>query len=581
VNGIGAYYYATAEPGLFVVSASFLPDEANGGPEAVVAAVLREVALLRTDPPSRRELERVRTVLENQAIYQTRTVEGIANRIGYFHTVAGGLDFERTFIERIRQVTPEQLAEVAGRWLTPENLTVGLMLPTAWTDRAPDHAALSTVVATTWAETAESAGAAVVADEYGVVRHVFDNGLVLLIEQDATSPTFTARTAALSGALYEPESEAGITHFAAELLTSGTTRHTASELSRAVDSLAAGLSGFSGRNSMGAQVTALSGDLDDGLELLAEIVFDATFPADELERVRRETLEAIEASNDDLAGTAYRMFGAEVFGSHPYARPMIGTEESVRSITRSEVVAWHRATMRPERMVVAVVGDVDPVEVINTVGALFSREVDGEPVTAQPTTTLPAPHTIRVEQSRERQQAHIVVGYPGVAEDDPSRASLDVLAAILSGQGGRLFYELRDRQGLAYSVSASNSAAVGAGTFSFYIATSEANLEPAIGAMQEQIERLRTEGVTADEVARAQRLILGRRDISLQRQNARAGHLCVDTLLGRGHGYRWQWPSELEAVTADSVGAAIARIFVESHEVVSVVRPGVGTQPAE
>jgi zinc protease len=166
------------------------------------------------------------------------------------------------------------------------------------------------------------------------------------------------------------------------------------------------------------------------------------------------------------------------------------------------------------------------------------------------------------------------LGYATEPLDGEYRYAFDILSAILGGQGGRLFVELRDRQSLAYSVNAFASAGLDAGSFAFYIATSPSKVEQALAGIRDELERLASDGVTAEEVERAQRFLVGRRDIGLQRLSARAGYFTFDELYGRGHAHGYGYADRVNAVTANDVQAAVRRYLNEELGVQVVIGPG-------
>lgn len=581
-DSIYASLYSPAEPGLLFVGGSFRA-RSRSSVEGLLEAVVREIAELHYAPFPQRELDRVRTVLESSVIYSRETVQGIAQRLGFFHTVAGSLEFEVRFRELSRQVTPATIQDVARRYLTPENLTAGLLLPLNLSEEMPAHDELLELVTRVFEQVrAEHDTQAAVPDVHGLVRREFPNGLVLIVQQDASAQSFAIRAAVLGGSLAESDTTAGSNSLIAELLLGGTGSRSAADIARELDELAASMSGVNGRNSIGLRMTGLSRDFEACIELFSDALFNSSMPEDELERVRGELLNMIAAQRDNLSASAFEQFQATLWAGHPYARRSADAVASVEAMDRSQLLSIYRSLIRPERMVVSVVGNVDPDRVYNTLIAAFPDDVTGRSATL-PTRDVPAPITapIRLEDMRDRQQAHIVVGYATVSMFDDQHHAFDLLAAILSGQSGRLFLELRDRQSLAYSVGAYATTGFEVGCFSFYIATSPAKVEQAIEGIRNEVVRLRDEGVTDEELTRARRLLLGRRDIGLQRPGARAGIFAFDELYGFGHAALYDYEDDLNAVSVDDIHAVIQQYLDPEREVVSIIQPSTGQVPAE
>ncbi len=577
-----SYLYSPAEPGIFMVGGSF---SAQDGPDAsltVIDSVVAEVARLRHVELSTQDLGRARTILESDTIYQRQTAEGVAQRLGYFDTVAGSTTFEARFLELASSVTTSQVREVAERYLTPENCTVALLLPDA-SDGVVDVQIVADRVSAAFSNAEQAAATPdFSADEHGVIRHEFPNGMVAIIQPDPSAPLFSMRAAVMGGLLAEDDSTNGSGNLIAHLLTSGTSSRTASSIALEIDGLAASMAGFSGRNTLGLRMTALSRDFEEASEIFADALLHSAFPHDEMERVRREILGEIAAQRDNLGGSAFRLFAQQAYAGHPYERSVLGTAGSVGSLDQAELLEIYRRTLQPSRMVVSIVGDVDPSAVVRTLGRLL---VDSHPAAPRlPETSGLAPRepgAIELAEDRDRQQTHIVLGFTTEPLDGEYRYAFDILSAILGGQGGRLFVELRDRQSLAYSVNAYASAGLDAGSFAFYIATSPTKVEQALAGIRTEIARLADEGVTAEEVERAQRFLIGRRDIGLQRLSARAGYFTFDELYGRGYAHGYGYAERVNTVTPADVQEAVRRYLTPELGVQVVVGPGAESGAAE
>ena len=574
-NEIYSYLYSPAEPGIFMVGGSFSQQDGPDAALGVIDAIVGEVARLSHAELSAQDLRRARTILESDTIYQRQTAEGVAQRLGYFETVAGSSGFESRFLELASTVTPADLRAAAEEYLRPENCTVALLLPEESSAVIADEE-VSTRVAAAFAGAAASVQAPPLSpDSEGVIRHEFPNGMVAIIQPDSTAPLFSLRAAVMGGLLAEDPSTNGSSNLIAHMLTSGTSSRTASSIALEIDGLAASMSGFSGRNTLGLRMTALSRDFSEALEIFADALLHSSFPHEELERTRREILAEIAAQRDNLGGSAFRLFSQHAYAGHPYERSVLGTADSVGSLDQAELLEIYRRTLQPSRMVISIVGDVDPAAVIATLGRLLEDTSPAAPRTVEPSEVSPRePNLVELGEHRDRQQTHIVLGFATEPLDGEYRYAFDLLSAILGGQGGRLFVELRDRQSLAYSVNAYASAGLAAGSFAFYIATSPTKVEQALDGIRNEIQRLAEDGVTEEEVERAKRFLIGRRDIGLQRLSARAGYFTFDELYGRGYSHGYGYADRVNAVTADQIREAVRRYLDPELAIQVIVGPG-------
>jgi zinc protease len=582
VDGISASMQSGSEPGMIVVSASFQPSEEISAAR-VIDAILTEVAQMRLAPPPRRDVDRVRDLSESGIHFGNETVGGIARRIGYYQTVAGHWEYNVDHTEALRRVSPRDIQQAAANWLRPESLTIGLTMPDGDV-AAPTADELIALANDAFSRTSmiDDEAEALEPDQHGVVRTTLPGGATLLIQYDPSVETFAIDAIAVGGSLTESDSTAGATAMCSDLLSSGTEAHTAPELARALEELSASMWSSAGRHTIRLSMTGLASDFDASVELYAEALFDSVFPDDEVERVRRETLNYIRRQSDDLARSAFRLFSETLWAGHPLSRPHYGTADSVGAVRREQLVEHYQSLIQPERLVVSVVGNVDPSLVLRTLASAFpAGRPAGETLTSFSTPPADPEMPQLVETLRERQQAHIVLGYPTVEMNDERRLQFGLLAAALNGQGGRLFMDLRDAQSLAYSVSASSTSGPLGGYFAVYIATSPGKIDQALEGIRAQMQRVVDEEFSESELTRARRTILGRQDIFMQRPSSRAIVFGSDEIMGFGYDRIYESESQLDAIDATMLRELAAEFLVPDREIVAIVRPPVPEQAAE
>ncbi|MFW5968539.1 MAG: M16 family metallopeptidase, partial [Persicimonas sp.] len=269
------------------------------------------------------------------------------------------------------------------------------------------------------------------------------------------------------------------------------------------------------------------------------------------------------------------------FSPHPYAMPPAGRASSVSEIDAERLREYYRMLIDPQRLVLAVVGDVDAARVEELSERYFSGHDSSDPITPSlPDPKTPAEPTLTVGDL-EKEQAHIIAGFPLPPLAEVDKPPLDVLHAILSGQGGRLFYELRDRQSLAYSVRARVMLGLDAGAFSITIGTSPDKIEQAVEGIVDQVDILRSTGVTADEVERARRYLIGSHDIGLQRNSARSFQMGLDELYGLGYRRSLEYGARIEGVEIDRIEELIDRHLDPQKMLVSIVKPQAHEVPGD
>lgn len=587
VNDSYAYAYTPQDRGLFVAGAQVHGEKVAEAMEALATEVFRATHT----PPSAAELEKAKTIILAESVYQRETVQGLARKLGYFEVVAGGADFEERYYEQIRKTTAEEVQAIAQRYLLPERLTVTALMPEALqaTFKESDVAALIERGHQA-AKASQAVGSAQKPLDIstpslddapsvhfspgmlGVVRHTLQNGATLLISETHDNPLVSVRAASVGGLLAEDESTNGVSHLVGELLCRGTERYSEAEISEAVDAMASGLSGQAGRNSLGLRGEFLAEHFDRGFELFASCLLEPAFAPEELEKERKIALEDIASREDSLSNVAFEKFASMLYGTHPYARPTLGTETSVRNLTREQVVAAFRQQLRPDRLTLSVVGDVDPARIIQMVEARIGSAQPHADARAFSPPTAPdfptAPQSGVVSKAKE--QAHLVVGFPGLSLFDDRRFALEILATALAGQSGRLFLELRDRQSLAYAVTAFGMEGVQPGYFAGYIGTSPDKLEAAESGFRAEFERILADGITEDELRRAKRYVIGAHEIGLQRGSARAATMALNEAYGLGYAHYADFADRIDAVTGPMV-VDVARDVIRFDRMVRAV----------
>jgi len=311
------------------------------------------------------------------------------------------------------------------------------------------------------------------------------------------------------------------------------------------------------------------------IDLLADVVQRPTFPEDAFETERTVALANVAQQRDDMYRHPVRLAMQAAYGAHPYARSVLGTEETLGAIEVAALRAWHRDRMMHSPAVIAVVGDGDPDDLAAHLGLAFAGVVAAVPQ------LIPAPHwpgeTAVLAESRDKAQTALVVAFDGPARRDDDRFTTALIAGIASGLGGRFFDELRDRQSLAYTVQAYASERLLAGTFISYIATSPDREEVARRGLLAEFAKLRETEVTAEELERAKTYAIGTRAIRQESGAAVLTDLVDAWLYGSGLHELDEHDARLRAVTTAQIRDAARRYFVEERRVEGVVRGVVKT----
>ena len=386
-----------------------------------------------------------------------------------------------------------------------------------------------------------------------ITRCVLPNGITVLTRPNFSSLSVVVNGNLSAGSIFEPDEKLGLADFTALALMRGTAQRDFQQLYEALESNGASLGIDGGTHTAGFYGHALAEDIDLLIGALAEALRQPVFPSDQVERLRAQLLTSLAIRAQDTAEVASLTFDELVYAGHPYSRPEEGNPDTVRSITREDLVTFHKVHYGPRGMVISIVGAIDPERAIDSV----SRFLGDWENPAQP--EPPALPPLQALNEVVKRQVHI----PGKSEADivmgvagPPRRSPDFLAASLGnsilgqfGMFGRIGESVRERAGLAYHASSSLSGGIGPGPWLVIAGVNPQNLEKAINLVRQEIARFVTDPVTGEELADSQANFVGRLPLSLESNGGVSAALLNLERYGLGLDYYRRYPDLIAAVT--------------------------------
>jgi len=386
-----------------------------------------------------------------------------------------------------------------------------------------------------------------------IVRRELSNGIVVLFRPNMHSLSVVVTGYLSAGAIFEPDDKLGLAGFTALALMRGTTQREFQQIYEALESNGASLGIDGGTHSIGFYGHALAEDLDLLTGTLAETIRQPVFPPDQVERLRDQLLTGLTIRAQDTTEVASLKFDELVYAGHPYSRPEDGYPETIRSITRENLVAFHNKHFGPNGMVISIVGGVDPERVFDSVTRFLGdwenpkqpRQPDLPPLKPLSGTIS---HQVNIPGKSE---ADIIMGVAG-----PPRQSPDFLTASLGnnilgqfGMMGRIGESVRERSGLAYHASSSLSGGIGPGPWLFIAGVDPKNLDKVIELIRQEITRFITEPVTGEELTDSQANYIGRLPLSLESNAGVASSLLNLERYSLGLDYYLRYPDLIRAIT--------------------------------
>jgi predicted Zn-dependent peptidase len=328
-----------------------------------------------------------------------------------------------------------------------------------------------------------------------------------------------------TGSAGEAEPEAGLSHLIEHMLFRGTARFESVEIDQIFDGMGAELNAGTGKETTSVYSRVLDVHLERALDVMADMIWRPRFAQDDLENEREIVLEEIAMYEDDPQDKVFDVLGEAVFGSHPLGRAIIGRAEVVAGTPAEGLRSFYDARYVPGNIVVAAAGSLDHDELVEQIAAAEAQRA-GAPV--PPAVVAPSDELARRIRfiEKDTEQYHLCLGGPGIPRDDDRRFALRVLDNILGGSSSsRLFQEVREKRGLAYSVYSFQSLYAGTGQVGLYLGTRPDNVERAMAVVAAELERFRTEPATAEELARSKENVKGRLVLALESTTARMNRL--------------------------------------------------------
>jgi zinc protease len=391
-------------------------------------------------------------------------------------------------------------------------------------------------------------------------RVVLPNGLVLLVAERPALAIVTVKVEVAAGATADPADRAGLANLTALLLTRGTPGRTGAELDRAIEFVGGSLEGEGGRDASALSLAVLKKDFGLGLDLLAAALRRPSFPPDEFARKREEVQAAVRQGEEDPGEVADQLLRRLVFPGDPYGRPVVGTDASLARMTRADCVRFHARHYRPDRTVVAVVGDVTAEEARAAVTArLGDWRGSGSP--APVPRPAPVAGVARTETvPRELTQATVLLGQATIARQDPDYYPLLLAAYVLGGSSSsRLYARVREERGLAYAIDAELAPALRGGLFVVAFQSRTARVKEVLGLVREELGRLRREPVSEEELDQAKAYLVGSFPLRMDTNAAMGTLLLRIERFGLGLDYPTRYRQAVQAVTAADLLRAVRR----------------------
>jgi predicted Zn-dependent peptidase len=397
-----------------------------------------------------------------------------------------------------------------------------------------------------------------VADEHRLTT--LDSGVRIVTEAMPSVRSVSLGVWIGTGSRAESEGEAGLSHLLEHLLFKGSEKYESLQIDQIFDGMGAELNAGTGKETTSVYARVIDSHVEQAFDVMADMVFHPSLT--EIESERAVILEEIAMYEDDPQEKVFDVLGEAVFGEHPLGRAIIGRASVIAETPADQIAAFHHARYAPANIVISAAGAIDH----DTLVALASERIDNAPTRppeapfGPPAPPFEAPR--RRFERKDTEQFHVCIGGPGLSRHDERRFSLRVLDTIFGGtSSSRLFQEVREKRGLAYAVYSFSGAYQDAGQVGLYVGTRADNLGEAMEVVRTELDHLREDAGTEDELARAKENLKGRVLLSLESTGARMSRLGSELLAGAPLLSLDEVVAQIDAVTREDLVALVDELW--------------------
>lgn len=401
-------------------------------------------------------------------------------------------------------------------------------------------------------------------------RVTLQNGVRIVGEEISSMRSVSLGIWVGTGSRHENPQNNGISHFLEHMFFKGTDKYNAKELAQVFDGLGGQVNAFTSKEYTCFYARVLDEHFMTALDTLADMMFHSKFDADEIEKEKKVVIEEIRMYEDTPDELVMDLLAEQVYGSHPLGYTILGTEENLRSFTRQDILNYIALRYRPENIVVSVAGNVSESQVVEAVTQLFQNSF--AEVREQPAELLVPPFRFQVAaREKEIEQVHLSLASPGIPVGDARLYPLILLNNVLGNtSSSRLFQEIREDRGMAYSVYSYHSSNLDSGMFGIYAGTSPEYVETVLTLIRQICNDMAETGLTAEEIQKAKEQVKGSMMLSLESTSSRMSRLGKNELLLGREITIDETLSAINAVTVEDVHRVAKEILSQPFAIAAV-----------
>lgn len=566
VSSVDSGHYSLRDDSIFFVSADFDPSKY----QKVKTSIENELKKLRETKVTDEELNRAKTQEERAFVYENESVEEIANSLGYVMTIEGNIDSYTNHLKYVNAVTAEEIQKTAQKYIKPSGMALSVLLPSNSKNSKQAKSENSSVIPVSQIKINSVSPPQETCKN--TTKTVLNNGMTLITNPVTSNDIISLSVFVKGGKLLD--SPAGITNLLVKTILQGTKNRSAYEITKTVEDMGVVISPMLDSDCFEIQLKSTRADFDKAFEILADVINNPAFSPEYVEKGKKDILQDITKSRDRPMSKMSEGFSRAMYQNQPYGNIGEILEKSVPSLTREELIDFHKKIFIPQNMVVSVSGNINQDEIAQKFTGAFPCS-NTEKLTLKPSPEVKKFTADKIVcQKDETAAAWMLIGWPveGI-RNEKEYASLQVIDSLLGGGlSSRLFKTFREKQGLCYSVGSSYSPKKDGSVFAMYIGTEPKNIDLVKSKFLQEITRLKTETVSQDELNDAKQKLIGDFLLSQETNQEKAHYLGWFEIIDKGFRFTYDFPDLINTVTSEDV-MSTANKYLSSPYVLSVVAP--------
>lgn len=553
-NSISAINTGFKDDGIFYISTNFAPDKCD----KLQSAIFDEINHIQKNGITSEQLRLAKNIIERNTYYERESISNIAGEIGYTVVTTDDTKFYENYIDNIKKVTQDDVKRVANKYLGVEKSAVSILLP-----ECSKEVKISNTT---------PAPAKFISENKTTQKYELANGATLLFTPNQVNDIIAISIFSKGGEF--TETIPGTAQMTASLMTKGTNKYSSAEFAKVLEDNGIKIVPSASTDKFSISVLTTKNEFDKTLELLNEVINNASLDNYEIEKTKKDKLNAIKKSKDIPLNIAIDNYKTLIFENSPYSNSNSVLEKSLPKITKADIKNYYDKTFYPQNIVISINGNVNKEKTLNEFTKIFNAKKGEKFDYAKH--SIPALSTGKKvsTQIKDLKTDWIIMGWQtsGVL-NRKDYAALQVIDSLLgTGMSSRLFKNLRDCDGLAYQLGSQYSPNVLKGSFITYIGTNPENLDYAQKRMLEEVFRLKTEFVGSKELQEAKDKLLGHYIIGQETNLDKATTIGWFEASGRGYNFDNDYAKLINSVTESDI-IEVANKYFNDKYILSIVRP--------